>query len=208
MPDGLRLDVAGLTCRRGERLLFSGLDFAAASGEIVWVRGPNGQGKTTLLRTLAGLSEAEAGSIAIAGGRPGPRRLYLAHANALKDDLSAGEALSFLLRLDGLSPSAAQIDAALQRFGVADRAHALVRSLSQGQRRRVALARLAGAPAPAVWLLDEPFDALDSAAGSALCALLVEHARRGGITVLASHVPFAVDGPVPIIVQLDPRVAA
>ena len=204
----LRLEVAGLECRRGERSLFSGLDFTAAAGEIVWVRGPNGQGKTTLLRTVAGLSAVEAGSISLTADRPGPRRIYLAHANALKDDLSAGEALAFLLRLDGLSPSATQIDSALQRFGVADRAHAFVRSLSQGQRRRVALARLAALPEPGVWLLDEPFDALDSAAGSALCALLVEQAERGGITVLTSHVPFAVTRPAPIVVQLDRRVAA
>ena len=204
----LKLTVAGLECRRGERPLFASLDFAAVGGEVVWVRGPNGQGKTTLLRTLAGLSAPAAGDISFTGAPHGAKRLYLAHANALKDDLDVAEALSFLLRLDGVVPTDARIDTALQRFGMADRRRAFVQSLSQGQRRRVALARLAAFPEPAIWLLDEPFDALDSAAGDALCGLLVEHAQRGGITVLTSHTPFGLDRPAPIVVQLDDAVAA
>lgn len=199
----LRLSASGLECRRGDRVLFSGLDFAATGGDIVWVRGPNGQGKTTLLRTLAGLSAPEVGCISMTGDRTGLRCRYLAHANALKDDLVVGEALSFLLRLEGASPDASQLDTALQRFGMADRRDAFVRGLSQGQRRRVALARLAALPEAAIWLLDEPFDALDSAGGDTLCTLLVEHAQRGGITVLTSHTPFAVTAPQPIVVRLD-----
>ncbi|MEP7298054.1 MAG: cytochrome c biogenesis heme-transporting ATPase CcmA [Burkholderiales bacterium] len=188
----------GLACRRGERILFRGLDLSVRAGQIVWVRGANGQGKTSLLRLLAGLARPEAGAI-----EHGTReRVYVGHANALKDDLTVTESLLFLSRLHGFETSAEGIDAALRRFGLHSRRHAPVRTLSQGQRRRVALARLCTAPPTALWLLDEPFDALDVEGVAALNALLAEHALRGGSVLLTSHVPLTLTSPAPIVLQL------
>ncbi len=187
-----------------------GLAFAVCAGEIVWLRGANGQGKTTLLRTLAGLSAPEAGSIRWAAPASPSRCAYLAHANALKDDLSARESLRFLLSIAGNASGGLDkaLDAALDRFGMASRRHAPVRTLSQGQRRRVALARLAVAPVADTWLLDEPFDALDAAGVETLNALLMEHAGSGGSIVLTSHVPLSIASPKPVVVALEAPVAA
>jgi heme exporter protein A len=193
---------AELACRRGERLLFSGLDLKVLPGQVVWVRGANGQGKTSLLRTLAGLSAPTAGAIAWAGAPEiAPRPLYLAHANALKEDLTVGESLRFLLHLAGHHVEGSDVDAALERFGMASRKDAFVRTLSQGQRRRVALARLAAQRELLPWLLDEPFDALDAAGVELLAGVIAQHARRGGAVVLTSHLPLPIDEPAPIVVQ-------
>ena len=196
------LTVEGLECRRGERTLFSGLDFRLEPGAIVWLRGANGQGKTTLLRTVAGLSRPEAGRILWSEPHP-VRTLYLAHANALKEELSALESLRFLRQLDGGTTGMAELDAALARVGMASRRSAPVRTLSQGQRRRVALARLALPGTAATWLLDEPFDALDAGGVEILNALLVGHARSGGGVVLTSHLPLTIAEPRPTTISLD-----
>jgi heme exporter protein A len=197
------LRVRELECRRGDRLLFAPASFAVDAGDIVWIRGANGQGKTTLLRTLAGLAAPSAGTV-VWRGTPeiAPRPLYLAHANALKDDLTVGESLRFLLHLGAARAEARDVDAALDRFGLASRRDAFVRTLSQGQRRRVALARLAAQRELLPWLLDEPFDALDASGVDVLAALIVEHARRGGSVVLTSHLPLPIADPAPVIVQL------
>jgi heme exporter protein A len=197
--------VRELQCRRGDRVLFAPTSFVVAAGTIVWVRGANGQGKTTLLRTLAGLSSPAAGEIVRTGPRP---PLYLAHANALKDDLTVAESLRFLLQLAGERIEASAIDAALECLGVASRRNAFVRTLSQGQRRRVALARLAAQREPLPWLLDEPFDALDAAGVDVLAGVIVEHARRGGSVVLTSHLSLPIDDPAPVVVDLrEPALA-
>lgn len=207
-PSALLLAVEGLECRRGERTLFSGLSFTLAPGQIVWLRGANGQGKTTLLRTLAGLSDAEAGRIAWREPQAVGRALYLAHANALKEELSAAESLRFLQLLgDGTASEPGVVDAALARVGLASRRDAPVRTLSQGQRRRVALARLALPGAASTWLLDEPFDALDAGGVEILNALLGEHARRGGGIVLTSHLPLTIAAPRPTEISLEPVAA-
>jgi len=190
---------AELACRRGERLLFSGLDLRVLPGQVVWVRGANGQGKTSLLRLLAGLARPEAGRIERQAGR---ERVYVGHANALKDDLSVAESLMFLSRLHGFDTSAAAHEQALRRFGLNSRRDAPVRTLSQGQRRRVALARLCTAPSTALWLLDEPFDALDAQGVDVLNAVLAEHAARGGSVLLTSHLPLTLNSPTPITLQL------
>ncbi len=203
------LRVRGLECRRGDRLLFAPTSFSVDAGSIVWIRGANGQGKTTLLRTLAGLAAPAAGAIDWRNAAAlAPRPLYLAHANALKEDLTVAESLRFLLHLGGSQVASADVDGALERFGLASRSNAFVRTLSQGQRRRVALARLAAEREPRPWLLDEPFDALDASGVAVLAALIVAHARRGGCVVLTSHQALPIDDPAPVIVQLhEPALA-
>ncbi|MBI5718344.1 MAG: cytochrome c biogenesis heme-transporting ATPase CcmA [Burkholderiales bacterium] len=203
------LEATGLRCERGERALFDGLELRLEPGEIVWLRGANGRGKTTLLRTLAGLGTAAAGELRL-GGRPmqqvGPewRRqlIYLGHANALKDDLSAAESLHFAARLAGTPASAAEVHAALTALGVGPLARRAVRTMSQGQRRRVALARLALAPKPALALLDEPFDALDDDGIERLARLLAGVAEAGGCVLFTSHQQIQRLRPAPRVVML------
>lgn len=209
IPADAVLVVRELACRRGDRVLFAPTSFVVGAGAIVWIRGANGQGKTTLLRTLAGLSAPAGGDIAWAGAPEIlPRPLYLAHANALKEDLTASESLRFLLHLAGNPVDGRDVDAALERFGMASRKDAFVRTLSQGQRRRVALARLAAQRELSTWLLDEPFDALDAAGVELLADVISHHARRGGSVVLTSHLPLPIDEPTPAIVQLrEPALA-
>lgn len=190
-----------LACRRGDRILFKGLQFEVKPGQVVWLRGANGRGKTSLLRLLAGLSTPEAGQVSWAGTPT--QRVYVAHANALKEDLTVLESLRFLARLHGRADSDAALGEALSLFGMASRRDALVRTLSQGQHRRVALARLALDVAPSLWILDEPFDALDTEGIHTLNTLLTQHAARGGSVVLTSHQALTLSEPVPLIVQLD-----
>jgi len=202
-PADAVLTVRELECRRGDRVLFAPISFAVGAGSIVWIRGANGQGKTTLLRTLAGLSAPAAGDLAWTGAPEiAPRPLYLAHANALKEDLTVSESLRFLLLLSGQRVDGLDLDRALERFGMASRKDAFVRTLSQGQRRRVALARLAAQRELLPWLLDEPFDALDAAGVELLAGVIAQHARRGGAVVLTSHLPLPIDEPAPAIVEL------
>lgn len=187
-----------LACRRGNRLLFRELAFDLRPGQVLWVRGRNGCGKTSLLRILAGLSPPEAGSVQH-GGRPA----YLAHSNALKDDLTVLESLQFLARLHGVPAGAAACAEGLRRVGLHDRRNAVVRTLSQGQRRRVALSRLFMQASARVWILDEPFDALDSDAVVMLDQALQSHAHAGGAVVLTSHLELTLHDPLPTTLQLD-----
>lgn len=195
------LSCTQLACRRGDRILFKGLDLDVRAGQVVWLRGANGRGKTSLLRLLAGLSTPEAGQVRWGSS---PRQLvYIAHANALKEDLTVLESLRFLARLHGRNDSDASLVAALQLFGMASRRDAPVRTLSQGQHRRVALSRLAIDTQPAVWILDEPFDSLDTEGIATLNTLITGHAQRGGSVVLTSHQALTLDEPQPVVVQLD-----
>jgi heme exporter protein A len=203
------LAAAGLACRRGDRLLFDGLDLAVHPGQIVWVRGRNGQGKTSLLRLLAGLSAPAAGQITWGGsalraaGAGFHRRLvHLAHANALKEDLTVLESLQFLARLHGRDAAPAPLVDALRRLNLYSRRDAPVRTLSQGQRRRVALARLLIEPEASLWILDEPYDALDADGSAILDEVLCAHATRGGSVVLTSHVPLTITRPAPLVLSL------
>ena len=183
------LQARGLACRRGRDWLFRDLSFELCPGQLVWLRGFNGSGKTTLLRTVCGLTRPDEGDLvwpqheqASAAGL-----VYVGHLNAMKDDLSASEALQFISRLHGEEAGMDRIGQALRELGVHHRRHALVRTLSQGQRRRVALARLALETRPALWVLDEPFEALDADGIAAVQALIRVHlARRGGV-LLTSH---------------------
>lgn len=195
------LSARALACRRGRRLLFRGLDLRLEPGSVTWLRGTNGSGKTSLLRLLAGLSQPAEGEVhwqdqpmRRAGADAHRRIVYIGHANALKDDLTLAESLAALATLAGLDDATRRARRALDRLGLASRAGAMVRTLSQGQRRRGALARLALDDAPRTWLLDEPLDALDAQSQQQFAALVDEHRARGGATLLTSHQSIGLTG--------------
>lgn len=187
------LALSDVACRRGNRRLFAGVSFVVSAGQATWLRGRNGRGKTSLLRLAAGLASPEAGTLTW-GGVPLRRaaqfarqRVYVAHASALKDDLTLAESLHFLARLHERPADPASVRAALDRVGLASRHDAPVRTLSQGQRRRGALARLALERQAGLWLLDEPYDALDADGVACVDGLLGAHLGRGGSVLLTSH---------------------
>ena len=208
------LEGSGLACRRGHEWLFENLSFEVRPAQLMWLRGRNGCGKTTLLRMIAGLTRPDRGRLTLGGkavtdrGESRCERVYIGHTNALKDDLTASESLQFLARLHGRDFTPEAVMAALTRLGMHHRRHAPVRTLSQGQRRRVALARLALERMPALWILDEPFDALDTAGIESVNALLREHLGRGGSAVVTSHLPLAPDAPAARVLELDRGLAA
>lgn len=178
------LEIRGLALRRGPRVLFEGLGFELAPGQILHLQGANGAGKTSLLETLAGLRRAVQGEIR---GLPEPGGLHwLGHRNALNLNLSVLENLRFWCGLNGVAEVG--IGGALERVGLARLRHRVARSLSAGQKRRAALARLLLSPRP-LWLLDEPLDGLDRQGLDLFAALLGEHAADGGVAVVTSHQP-------------------
>lgn len=204
------LAAVNLAGERGGRPLFRRLSFELQPGQVVWLRGRNGRGKTSLLRLLAGLSTPVEGAVQCAGVALAQaaaawreRLVFIAHANALKEDLSVSESLRFLAQLQGRDATVSQLSVALDRLGVAPLAARPVRTLSQGQRRRVALARLALPQPPSIWLLDEPFDALDDDGVGRLNSLLSEHAAAGGSTLLTSHQALTLQNPAPTVLDLD-----
>ena len=179
-----------LACWRGERAVFAGLSFRLAPGGALLLTGPNGAGKSSLLRLVAGLIPAAEGRLlwqgedALADRVAHARRLrYLSHADALKPSLTARENLDFYARLWG-----GAVEPALAALGLAELADLPARVLSSGQKRRLALARLALAPAP-LWLLDEPTVGLDAASVERLGRLLAAHREQGGMVMSATHLP-------------------
>jgi len=213
--EGCRLSVKDLACRRGERLLFRGLGFALNAGEALQVAGPNGTGKSSLLRIVAGLLRPFAGSVEREGS------LALVDERlALDEHLPLGRALAFWGRIDTQAPEsplpggegsgagerrASRASAPTlpspsrgrgtpaDRLGLSGLLDVPVRFLSTGQRKRAALARLRGQDA-AIWLLDEPLNGLDAATARECERLVAEHCRAGGIALIASHQPFRVEG--------------
>jgi heme exporter protein A len=197
---GTGMRAQDLTVRRGSEVLFKALNFELRAGQLVWLRGSNGSGKTSLLRVIAGLSRTDGGQLSW-NDQPLPQSaeyqselVYMGHANALKDDLSATEALQFLTTIHNRPCTQDRMDAALRRMGVFHRRRLAVRMLSQGQRRRVALARLALEEKPGFWVLDEPFDALDDAGLKLVQELFVENVRRGGTVLFTSHIRVQPEG--------------
>lgn len=190
------LQARDLACRRGREWLFRGLGFRLSSGQLLWLRGHNGSGKTSLLRMVVGLTPPHAGTLERGlqpgrwgAGAPDLRVVYLGHSNGLKEQLTVTESLRFLAALHGCATDDASVAQALGRLSMQHRRHVLTSALSQGQRRRVALARLALERLPSLWVLDEPFDALDTEGIATVHALLDEHLARGGAVLLTSHVP-------------------
>lgn len=187
-----------LSCMRGGRLLFSGVSFIIQPGDLLHVHGPNGSGKTSLLRMLCGLSAPEQGeilwqsrSLRSLGEDFLADVTYLGHQNAIKDELSAIENLRMSASLNGKPVSDAEAYAALVAMDLASQADLHVKVLSQGQRRRVALARLSLSKS-ALWLLDEPLAALDTDGVRLVAKLLDAHLSQGGLAVITTHQPLNV----------------
>lgn len=178
-----------LACSRGGRLVFDGVSFSLRSGEALVLTGRNGAGKSSLIAMLAGRLPVEGGTLTFAGGGDAPlvEHLHLVgHRDGLKSALTAAENLTFVR--DMLGAPALEPKAALEAVGLAHAAALPVAYLSAGQRRRVALARLLVANRP-LWLLDEPFSALDAASQAVLTALMQAHLAKGGMIVAATHGP-------------------
>ena len=187
------LSVSDLECQRGDRRLFSGVGFRLGDGELMYLQGRNGTGKTSLLRLLCGLLPPAGGEIFWRGqpikrlGEDYRRELcFLGHHNAIKEELTPLENLSTSAALATTPLDTEQALDALARLGLAGREDLPCRYLSQGQKRRVALSRLVF-DQRSLWLLDEPFVALDTVAVELVASLIGAHLQRGGLAVLTTH---------------------
>ena len=199
------LEASDLECERGGSKLFRGLSFSLRGGELLRISGANGSGKTSLLRILCGLLTPTSGEVRW-DGTPiqrlreefSSKLVHIGHAPAVKDDLTAAENLSIACSLAGLQISAGQVGQALGEYGLASGA-ILVRKLSQGQRRRSALARLVLSASVPLWLLDEPFAALDTGAARLTEDLIGRHVARGATVVYTTHQPAGIDGQARVV---------
>ncbi|MBM3341389.1 MAG: cytochrome c biogenesis heme-transporting ATPase CcmA [Betaproteobacteria bacterium] len=188
------LEARQLGCTRGERTLFGDVSFTLEARGLLHVAGANGSGKTSLLRILCGLGAADGGEVCWRGEPIRELReaywrdmVYLGHAHALKDDLTAAENLRVACEIAGRPAAHDAIQPALAQFGVAHCAQLPARALSQGQKRRSALARLALSRQARLWILDEPFSALDVAAVSQLENFILDYVEQGGSVIFTTH---------------------
>lgn len=206
------LETRNLEITRGDRRLLDSVELALKPGTLLRVTGSNGSGKTSLLRALCGLLAPSAGDILWNGESIRALReefcrnlVYVGHNNALKDELTASENLRVLCALSGIATSEAERRSALAAFGLQGREHLPAKSLSQGQRRRTALARLALAGALPLWILDEPLAALDTAAVSHVQDVVSRHLAAGGMVVMTTHQDAVIAAPVTQQLDLDGR---
>lgn len=186
------LSVSQLSCHRGDRTLFANIGFSVSAGQALHLAGPNGSGKTTLLRTLAGLTEAAEGTIRLngtptteLGDEYRSQLAYVGHLNGLQPELNIKENLRYQAAL-AYGASDTQIEDAIRRVALTSRAHLQTKLLSQGQKRRAALARLFLGHQP-IWLLDEPVTALDVESIATITATMTAHLDNGGILIYTSH---------------------
>ena len=194
------LDAIHLSCERGDRRLFAGLDFAVAPGSLLRVAGSNGTGKTSLLRILCGLLEPTAGEVRWRGQDIRRTRdeylrdlVYIGHLNGVKDELTVRENLQIAQAIAGRRLDDATARRSLEAVGIGHVEHTMARFLSQGQRRRIALARLFATPDAPLWILDEPFTALDVRGVAALSQLISSHVAHGNTVVLVTHQDVAIE---------------
>jgi|SRR5882724_2675585 len=187
------LEAIDLGCTRGDRRLFTGLNFSLGRGELIELRGANGSGKTSLLRIICGLASPAEGevrwqgkSIRSLGEEYSGSVAYLAHQNGVKDELSAIENLRIACGVSGNALSRSEAQAILGSVGLARQQNLPARSLSAGQKRRVALARLVASPA-SVWILDEVLTSLDDAAIQFSRRFIGDHLSNGGLAIIATH---------------------
>ncbi|MBS0336418.1 MAG: cytochrome c biogenesis heme-transporting ATPase CcmA [Proteobacteria bacterium] len=203
------LRATGLDCVRGERRLFGGLSFELGNGGLLQVSGPNGSGKTSLLRMVCGLLPPAAGTIEWNGSliralaeEYNAGLVYIGHLNAAKEELNARETLGLAARLAGLPSDPAAVAAALRDFGLSGCDRLPCKVLSQGQKRRLALARLKLSASRALWVLDEPFAALDAAGIAVMREALEDHLARGGLALLTTHQAVPVAAPSAQTIEL------
>lgn len=206
------LEARELAATRGDNTLFSGLAFTLAPGALLRVTGANGSGKTSLLRALCGLLLPSAGEVRWNSANVRTLReeywkhlAYIGHADGLKGDLTVAENLAFACALAGLEVPFPRMEAAIETFGLAGRERLPARALSQGQRRRTALARLAVSESQPLWILDEPFSALDAQAVDTVRSLVGAHLARGGMVVLTTHQEARIDAPAATDISLGHR---
>jgi heme exporter protein A len=188
------MDAIELQCERGHRRLFDRLSFRVDAGQCLHIAGDNGAGKTSLLRILCGLLSPTAGEVRW-HGRPinrvrdeyGADLIYVGHLNGVKDDLTAAENLSTWAAMAGMRVQAAQVAQALRRLAIERFAQWPAGQLSQGQKRRIGLARLTLAGQARIWILDEPFNALDQHGVEILNGLIAQRVGSGGAVILTTH---------------------
>jgi heme exporter protein A len=187
------ISASNLTCIREERLLFDQLDIEINAGDIVQVEGPNGSGKTSLLRILAGLSQPYDGKVFYKNQSINRSReefhqnlLYLGHLPGVKGEMTAQENLNFNLTLHGLNINSVEIEDTLAQVNLTGFENSLASHLSAGQHRRISLARLYKSTA-IVWILDEPFTAIDKQGVHSLEQLFKAHIKQGGCIILTTH---------------------
>lgn len=204
-----------IALERGERLLYTKLGFSARSGALLRLSGPNGSGKTSLIRVLTGFLKPNAGEVLLNGVSIARLQedfyrhlVYVGHKNALSESLTAIENLETASNLLGISADRRLLMEALERIGLAFFADDPCGTLSQGQRRRVSLARLFLTQSKPIWILDEPFSALDVASLDALSEAVASHVKTGGIVLYTTHQDVPIDVPTEASRTLDVSVFA
>jgi heme exporter protein A len=191
MPDSL-LKISNLACQRGDRLLFESVNFEISEGQLLHLIGPNGSGKTSLIRLVAGIGRAEQGEVFFQNTaihkseNYAKQRLYIAHKDGLKNELSAFENLRFYQNLNGETFDSDKLDQSLNKLGILHCAELPAGQLSFGQRRRLAFAKLLVSDC-ALWILDEPFTGIDIAGRQVVEQIILEHLDQRGAVILTHH---------------------
>ncbi len=207
----MRLSIDNLIVKRGERTVLSAVTVAVNTGQSLLLTGPNGAGKTTLIRTIAGFLAPASGTVSLEGGDPeldlAQQCHFVGHSNGVKPSLTVGENLKFwaaYLGGENAKANGARVTSTIEALGLEDLGGIEAAYLSAGQKRRVGLARLLVADRP-LWLLDEPTVSLDAASATQLAKLINVHTSKGGLAVIATHLPMALERTLDL--RLQPALA-